>query len=73
MFTLFLCKSLRLEGQKVSLSFNSVFTRYLKSILFKLCILVYNLEITVFSYNLNFDKIYSLFVVNYFSSEIMVV
>ena len=51
----------------------SVFTVYLLSILMKLCILVYNFEIKAICRNMNFDQIYSLFGVNSFSPNIMLV
>ena len=49
------------------------FYSYLQCILFKLCILVYNLENTAICTNFNFDKVYAHFGVNSFSPEIMVV
>ena len=61
------------EGLKLFSSFNSVYTRYLKGILLKLCILVYNFEIKTICCDFNFEKIYALFDVHAFSPEIMVV
>ena len=58
---------------KVFLSFNSAFKRYLNGVLLKLCILVYNLEITTIRRDFNFDKVYALFSVSSFSHETMVV
>ena len=49
------------------------FYSYLQCILFKLCILVYNLENTAICNNFNYDKVYAHFNVNSFSPEIMVV
>ena len=61
------------EGQKVFLSFDSVFRRYLWGILLKNCILVYNLEITESGCNFNMTKFGVNFSVNSFLTEIMVV
>ena len=60
------------EGQKVFLSFDSVFRRYLKSILLKFCILVYNLEIKEICCNFDMTKFAFIFGVNSISPEIMV-
>ena len=67
----------QVQGKKkkkmLTLSFYRSFTRYLYGILFKLFILVYNIEITSICGNLNFNKMYALFGENSFSPEIMVV
>ena len=62
-------KSRKRRAKCIFLSFNSVFTRYLKSTLFKLCNLGYNLEIMAICCNFNFAKTWGKF----FSHGIMVV
>ena len=54
------------ESHEFFFTVNSVFKRYLWGILLKLCILVYNLEITTICRNFNFTENFALFGVNPF-------
>ena len=55
--TLFLCKSKEKEGEKLFISFTSVFTWYLYGISLRSYILVYPFKITAIYCDLNLDQI----------------